>query len=1015
MTLPIELRGLEHIALIGNFLPRKCGIATYTTDTHTALAAAFPNLKVDVYAMDDHPGRYAYPPEVVRAIPQDDRSAYLDAARAIEASGAQALWLQHEYGIFGGSAGDFILAVLDRVSIPVIVTLHTILQKPDAEQRRVMEALLRRSARVIVMAERGREILQRVYGASGKSVLNIPHGVPDRPFVDPNELKPRFGWKGRDVILTFGLLAPGKGIETMIEAMPDVVAQNPRALYVVLGATHPNLVAHEGEKYRDRLAALAAERGVGFNVEFIDAFVDHEPLLDYLQAADIYATPYVNPAQITSGTLSYAVGVGKAVVSTPYVHATEILADGHGVLVDFGDAAAFAREINALLGSSRNRIALSKRAYARGRTMLWPRLAETAMAEMTAMVAAQPRRIATPAALNPLRPDIAAVERMSDATGMMQHSIYSVPDRRHGYCIDDNARALMLMSRIEDLDETLRDKWTTIYSSFVQYAWNPDKRRFRNFMNYDRTWCEETGSEDSNGRTLWALGVTARDARQRKHRDWADALYDTTASLALELQSPRAQGFAMLGAAAMIEAHSGHDLSRTILSRFGDDLVALLEAARRPEWQWFEIVLAYDNARLPEALLRAGTVLKRDDFVRVGLETLDWIISKQTSPEGRFRAIGSESFGRAYADPLPFDQQPLEAQATIDACVAAFDATGDVRWIAEAKRAYHWFLGVNDHDLPLTSGADGGCFDGLTPVGLNRNQGAESILALQLASVAHFWAFKGWRKHGNRALAPPPDPDQPYADTGYSAGGVVQCWKCKIIRCGFAPTRRGSSCGRSTSLGRATAADRSRSERLVREVLDMSAAEARAQLEVVLKDFEARHWQTRRVFMTRYDEIEAQLGFDGTEIGDEKRQLIGAYFCHEYSYAAAALMNPSAVPHFDQSGMPAGSQRILMSMRAVGEGHISIDRVPRRHHHRQMRAEAGARAAVRDRHRCGRQRRGAYAGGAGDRLPPPRFDAVGHGDFPDHAGAVEGAGGSAHRPVHPRRRQRRVDRHLHRL
>ena len=725
---------IDHLALIGNFLPRKCGLATYTTDTFTALKGRFPDLKIDVYAMDDHPGLYDYPPEVTRSIPDQDRMAYLDAARAIEASGAQAIWLQHEYGIFGGAAGEHILALLDRVSIPVIVTLHTILEKPSADQRRVMDGLLRRCARVIVMAERGREILERVYGAGGRNIVMIPHGVPDRAFVEPASLKSRFGWEERKVVLTFGLLAPGKGIEVMIEALPAIVAQNPNVLYAVLGATHPNLVKHEGEKYRDGLKALAVELGVDANIEFIDAFLEHDELIDYLQAADIYATPYLNPAQITSGTLSYAVGVGKAVVSTPYVHATEILGDGHGVLVDFGDSAAFAREINALLGSDRNRIRLSERAYARGRTMIWPRLAEVAMREIVQMVAAKPQRLPTgTVATIPLKPDFSAVERMSDSTGMLQHSIYSVPDRRHGYCIDDNARALMLVSQMVEMDAAARDSWMTIYASFLQYAWNPEARRFRNFMNFDRTWCEDFGSEDSNGRTLWALGVTARDAQLAKHRHWALSMFDTTASLALELGSPRAHAFAMLGAAAILEAYPSHALARTILSRFGDELRGLLAEARRPEWEWFEIVLAYDNARLPEALIRAGTALRRDDLVACGISTLDWIVGKQTSPEGRFRAVGSESFGRVYAEPLQFDQQPLEAQATIDACSAAFDASKDLRWVEEAGRAYRWYLGQNDLDLPLATTQDGGCFDGLMPNGLNRNQGAESILALQLA------------------------------------------------------------------------------------------------------------------------------------------------------------------------------------------------------------------------------------------------------------------------------------------
>lgn len=731
------LARLDHVALIGNFLPRKCGLATFTTDTYHALTERFPDLRVDVYAMDDHPGRYDYPDAVTLAIPQHERAAYLETARAIAASGAQALWVQHEYGIYGGAAGEHLIALLDRLTIPVIATLHTVLEDPNEDERRVMDALLRRSARVIVMAEKGRDILTRVHGADRRAICMIPHGVPDRPLVDPDSMKARFGWEGRRVILTFGLLAPGKGIETIIEAMPGIVAERPETLYVVLGATHPNLVAHEGEIYRDRLKALATERAVADHVEFIDGFVEQEALLDHLQAADIYATPYRNPAQITSGTLSYAVALGKPVVSTPYVHATEILADEHGVLVDFDDSDGFAREIGRLLDDDAERERLAERAYARGRTMLWPRLAETATAEMAQALADRPRRVQrTTPDFSPLAPSFAAVERMSDSTGMLQHSIYSVPDRRHGYCIDDNARALILTSLLDPLDEEARDRWTTVYAAFITHAWNPETRRFRNFMRFDRSWCEDAGSEDSNGRTLWALGITAARARAQKHRDWAVNLFDMAAPLAFELGSPRAHAFAMLGAAALLDARPGHVLGRDMLVRFGEELIALLEGARRPEWQWFEIVLAYDNARLPEALIRAGLALGRGDFTRVGLETLDWIVARQTSPEGRFRAIGTDSFGREYADPLPFDQQPLEAQATIDACVAAYHASDDPRWVDEALRAYRWYLGANDLGLPLATAQDGGCYDGLMPGGLNRNQGAESILALQLANCA---------------------------------------------------------------------------------------------------------------------------------------------------------------------------------------------------------------------------------------------------------------------------------------
>ena len=739
-----------HITLIGNFLPRQCGIATFTTDTHAALRSRFPDMRVDVYAMDDHPGRYTYPAAVTGAIAQHDLSAYLAAARAIEASGSEAIWLQHEYGIFGGDAGDHILALLDRTTLPLVVTLHTVLEQPSAEERRVLEALLRRAARVIVMAERGREILTRVYGANPKMIATIPHGVPDRVLADPALFKPRFGWEGRKVVLTFGLLAPNKGIETMIRAMPAIVARVPEAHYVVLGATHPNLIAHEGEAYRDRLKALARDLDVADHVSFIDAFVDHDDLIDYLQASDVYATPYSNPAQITSGTLSYAVGVGKPVVSTPYVHATEILDEGHGVLVDFDDSAGFARAIGELLADDGARRRLSVRAYARGRTMIWSRSAEAAMTQIAAAVAARPSRIAVPErSMAPLAPDLGAVIRMSDSTGMLQHSIFAIPDRRHGYCIDDNARALILMAAADGIDPAERERWATIYAAFLQYAWNPERRRFRNFMAFDRQWCEEVGSEDSNGRTLWALGITARDADSRRLREWAIALFDTSASLAFELGSPRARAFAILGAVAILEAHPAHKLASAILKRFPDELVALLDTWRQPGWTWFESVLAYDNARLPEALLRAGHALGRADLVARGIETLAWLADQQTAPAGHFRAVGSESFGRPYSAPLPFDQQPLEAQATVEACEAAYRATRDRRWLAEAERAYRWFLGANDLDLPLAD--DGGaCFDGLCPTGLNRNQGAESILALQLASCV----ISGLSKRAGKVAGP---------------------------------------------------------------------------------------------------------------------------------------------------------------------------------------------------------------------------------------------------------------------
>lgn len=723
----------QHIALIGNSMPRRCGIATFTTHCHDALRSAFPAMRIDSYAMDDGADGIVYPDDI-HAIARDDRAAYAEAACRIEDSGAQAIWLQHEFGIFGGAAGDMILHLLDRTKLPLILTLHTISEAATADEHRVMAALLRRASRIMVMAGQGRTILIETYGVNEAVIAVIPHGVPDRPYVDPATIKPGFGWEEHRIILTFGLLAPDKGIDHMIRAMPAIVEAHPDTLYVVLGATHPNLVREQGESMREGLVALAQELGVGDKVRFIDRYVEQEELLDTLQAADIYVTPYVNPAQIVSGTLSYAIGMGKPVLSTPYVQAQEILSGDRGIVVPFKDARALSTQIIALLSDDALLRGYAGRAYAYGRKMIWSELARNVGNLMIAAISEHPKAASPRRSYAVLAPDPSAVLRMSDATGIFQHGSLTIPDRNHGYCIDDNARALILMAQIEMMDERLRDRWMTTYASFIQHAWHPDRGRFRNFMGFDRRWCEEEGSEDSCGRALWALGVTVRDAPSAAHREWAAHLFEAAIGPMASVMSPRAQAFVILGAGAILDADPAHRLASVVMARFADQIATLLDAARRPGWTWFEAVLAYDNARLPEALLVAGRHLGRADLIERGLISLEWIASQQQTPEGYFRPVGSESFGRVNRPPLPYDQQPLEAQATIDAAIAAWDVDPDNKWVVLAEAAYRWFLGQNDLDTPLVTPATGGCFDGLTPVGVNRNQGAESLIALQLAS-----------------------------------------------------------------------------------------------------------------------------------------------------------------------------------------------------------------------------------------------------------------------------------------
>lgn len=730
VPVPTPLPAGTRLALIGGFTPRRCGIATFTADIYHSLTAAAPNLAIDVYAMTPAPGHTRFAAEVSGEITQADPASFAAAAQAIEASKADVVWLQHEFGLFGGPAGSMVLELLDRISAPLLITLHTVIVEPDRAQAQVMERLVARAAKLIVMSEQSRTVLETVYRADPDQIVCIPHGVPDRPFGRSEQFKAAMGFSGRQLLLTFGLLSPGKGIEAVIRALPALVADHPELLYCIAGATHPNLIEREGEAYRSGLKALAQELGVADHVHWIDAFLETDELLDLIEAADIYVTPYPGAAQSTSGTLSYALALGKAVVSTPYLHAAELLADGHGMLVPFGDSAAIATTVGALLDDPDRRQALQRRAYMRGRAMIWPATARRCLDLIAASCPpARTARIAEPIGLGGLL-------RICDDTGILQHSVLSVPDRSHGYCVDDNARALMLANRLGPECEPQRSQLATTFAAFIQSAWNEPAGAFRNFMGYGRNWLEEQGSEDSCGRTLWALGATAHEGQTEPLRRWAHKLFEQAAPAALDYGSPRASAFAMLGADYLLCAQPGNRTALAVLSRGADRLLGLFQQVRSDAWPWFESVLAYDNCRLSEAMIRAGLRLGRPELTQCGIGTLGWIMARQTSPAGHFRPVGSDSFGRAFEWPRPFDQQPVEAWAAIDACAAAYDATSSAEWLDLAGMAYGWFGGANDRGLAVGDPISGTCRDGINPRGLNLNEGAESVLAYQLATLA---------------------------------------------------------------------------------------------------------------------------------------------------------------------------------------------------------------------------------------------------------------------------------------
>jgi glycosyltransferase involved in cell wall biosynthesis len=724
---------LAHVAVLGNALPRQCGLATYTSHSVAALRETFPDMIVDHIAMDDGHGAQ-YGEDVAMVIQADNISAYARAAATIDRSGAQLLWLHHEYGIFGGPDGGNILTLLDGLGLPLVTTLHTVLAEPSPNQRRILRKIIDRSDRLIVMAQHAADLLVTVYGADPGQISVIPHGAPDRPLIATSEMKEQLGLGDRRIALTFGLLSPGKGIETVIRALPQALARHPHLDYLVVGATHPGLLRAQGERYRESLQALARDLDVGPNVKFIDRFLENDELLDYLQAADIYITPYLSAGQVTSGTLAYALAMGRPVISTPYFHAREALADGIGTLVPFADDEALASALLQYLDNPAWLEAQSRRTWQAARTTIWRENARAVMNELKAAKAHWPAQLSwRPQVDADALVDIRGIALMTDDVGIVQHSIHGIPDRRHGYCIDDNARALMLICETRIGSPAERHRLALVYAAFVEHGWNAGKLRFRNFMGFDRQWCETEGSEDSNGRTLWALGKVMGSAPNDPMRRWATGLFNAALPLVDHLQSPRALAFAMLGMAAALRTEPNHAQCRLLLAKAIPQFKALLAQARRPSWCWFETVLAYDNARLPQALIEAGLVLNDESAIAVGTSTLRWLLDVQRAPAGHFRPVGTESYGKPYAEPEAFDQQPLEAAATVDACVSAYRADPDMGWIEAAHQAMNWFNGENDLNHPLLCDDGALCFDGLTPAGVNRNVGAESILALHMA------------------------------------------------------------------------------------------------------------------------------------------------------------------------------------------------------------------------------------------------------------------------------------------
>lgn len=738
-----ELFSPTRVAIIGNYLPRQCGIATFTTDLCDALTAERPAARLFAVAVNDADAEYSYPERVRFELRENDLVTYRAAAEFLNFNNVDLVCLQHEYGIFGGDAGSHILWLLRSLKMPIVTTLHTVLREPNPDQREVMEELADLSDRLIVMSEHSSQFLQDIYHVPASKIDFIPHGVPDLHFVDPNFYKACIGAEGKDVILTFGLLSPNKGIENVIRAMPRILEQHKDVLYVVTGATHPKIRRREGDRYRESLQALARELGVEEHVVFHNRFVSPAELVEFLGSADIYITPYRAEGQVVSGTLAYALSAGKAIISTPYLHARELLSEGRGVLVPFEDPAAIAQSAIGLLEHDAKRHAMRKRAYLHAREMTWKNVARRYRDAFTHahVDRAQKPRPAFSGQIEALPPDrLPAVNldhllRLTDDTGLLQHALFSVPNLAEGYTTDDNARGLIVAVRVEQLGGLQSvdiGGLATKYLAFVNLAFDRKTTRFRNYLSHRRNWLAD-GSEDCHGRALWALGTVLGRSSDPGLRGAAGHLFELALPALKTLSSPRAWAFALLGIQEYLEGFPGdrdvlqigNEVAQRLLRRYAD--------ARSPGWNWFEDSVAYANARLPQALLSvsSGPV---ELAVAAALESLDWLANVQhPSPLAHFVPIGSEGFYPKAGMRARFDQQPIEAGAMVSACLQALRVTGDPRWRKEAWVAFNWFLGRNDLQLPLYDAFTGGCRDGLHPDRANENQGAESTLSFLMA------------------------------------------------------------------------------------------------------------------------------------------------------------------------------------------------------------------------------------------------------------------------------------------
>lgn len=733
------------IAVIGNYLPRRCGIATFTSDLVEGLSALSPDIDCWTVAMNDRVEGYPYPEKVRFEINQNKLADYGIASQFLNISGADIVCLQHEFGIFGGAAGSHLLKLLGELHMPVVTTLHTVLKDPAPEYLEVMCKLSDLSDKLVVMSHKAEDFLQDIYGVPREKIAFVHHGIPDMPFIDSSFNKDKFEVEGKKVLLTFGLLSPSKGIETVLQALPAILEKHPDVVYIILGRTHPHVLKSQGESYRIMLQQMVHKLGINRQVIFQNSFVALRELGEFLGIADIYISPYPQEAQITSGTLAYAMGTGKAIISTPYWYAVEMLAAGRGKIVPFKHPDALAKQVNALLGNDGERHAMRKKAYTFTRGAVWK---EVSRQYLEIFREVRQNRIRHPRPRYSYVEEIKAItsfdlpeikldhlKALTDDTGILQHANHTIPDRSYGYCTDDNARALLvavLGQKYLPANGFGLDALAGHYLGFLLHAYDVETGRFRNFMDYSRQWAEEIGSEDAHGRALWCLGKAVAYLENPGQLAVSTVLFKKALGVAENFFAPRAVAFTLLGLDAYLCKFSGDSDAKRIRDILADRLFIQFKNHGTEGWPWLEDALSYANAKLPQALIVSGSRMQRSDLMNMGLGCLKWLLAIQTDNH-HFVPIGSNGWYQKGGKRTRFDQQPIETKAMVDACVEAYTLTRDRQWFETAVMCFNWFLGHNDLNMPLYDPTTGGCRDGLMVDGINQNEGAESTLAWLLS------------------------------------------------------------------------------------------------------------------------------------------------------------------------------------------------------------------------------------------------------------------------------------------